>query len=123
MRTKIPDFVAESLRESEQILGTFRASLIDHQHRENQFRHDKFVVTDQRIICYYTAVIHKGMSQIPYSVITNIDSNRGFRHGKVIINTSSGVGLTIDGIDNEDAAFIERIIAGRLAGRKFVAKR
>src|SRR5579875_2712058 len=99
VKTKMPDFVTESLHGSELVLGTFSASLMDHRHRKDQFRHDKFVLTDQRIICYHTALVHKGMSQIPYTAVTNVTSNRGFRHGKVVIDTSSGVGLTIDGIN------------------------
>lgn len=122
IKTKIPAFVSDSLHGSEVILGAFSASLMDHHHRKDEFRHDKFVLTNERIICYHTALIHKGMSQIPYSAVTNVNSNRGLRHGKVVIDTSSGVGLTLDGINNDDAAFAERIIAGSVAGRRFTAE-
>ena len=50
--------------------------------------------------------------------ITGVSYNKGWVHGKVVVEAAAA-GLTIDGIGNDDAAFVEKIIAGILAGRVF----
>jgi hypothetical protein len=117
VRAQIPDFVLKTIHPTEQILGAFNASLFDHR-RPGEFRHDKFLLTTERIIYYHTAIIHKGMGEMSYRVLTGVQYNRGFRHGKVIVEAANA-GLTMDGISNDDAAFTERIIAGSIAGRRF----
>src|SRR5260370_33473790 len=52
IKTNIPDFVLQTLHPAESVLGVFSASLFDH-HREEQLRHDKFVLTSERIILYH----------------------------------------------------------------------
>lgn len=117
IKTSIPGFVKQQLRPTEAILGAFSASLFDH-HRKQDLRHDKFVLTTQRIIYYRTALVHKSMGEMPYKVVTSVHYNRGFRHGKVIVD-GANAGLTLDRIGNDDAAFAERIIAGSVAGTVF----
>src|SRR5579859_3116022 len=53
LRTNLPDFVKQALHPSELVLAAYSASLLDH-HRRGQFRHDKFVLTDERIIYFHT---------------------------------------------------------------------
>jgi hypothetical protein len=119
IKTKIPDFVLEALHPSESVLGVFSASLFDH-HREEQLRHDKFVLTNERIILYHTSLIHKGLAEMPYKTITGVSYNRGWFHGKVVVEAANA-GLTIQGIGNDDAGFVEKVIASCVAGRKLVA--
>lgn len=114
IRTRVPSFVTTQLRTSEQILAAMSASLIDH-HRKNEARHDKFVLTTERLIYYRTALIHKSMGEMPYKSITGVRYNRGFVHGKVVVEAAN-FGLTLSGIGNDDAAFAEKLIAGTLAG-------
>jgi hypothetical protein len=123
IRTRIPDFVAKALHSSEQVFGSFSASLLDHRRTGGEpFLHDKFALTNERIIYYHTSLIHKGMGEMPYKMITGVSYNKGWLHGKVIVEAADA-GLTMDGIGNDDAAFAERIISGFVAGRKFsVAK-
>ena len=117
VRTSIPDFVRRTIQRDEQILAAFNASLFDHR-RPGEFRHDRFMLTTERIIYYHTAIIHKGMGEMPYRMLTGVQYNRGFIHGKVIVEAANA-GLTMDGIRNDDAAFAEKIIAGSIAGRKY----
>lgn len=117
VHTSIPDFVRQQIHPSEQIFGAWSASLFDHR-REGEFRHDKFVITDQRIILYHTGIIHKGMSEMPYKSITQATLDRGLIHGKVVIEAANAA-LTIDGISNNDASFVEMIVAGSIAGRLY----
>jgi hypothetical protein len=119
LRTSIPDFVQQALYPGEQVLGAFNASFIDHR-REGEFRHDKYVLTDQRVIFYHTGIIHKGMDEMPYRTLTRVSYDRGWIHGKVIIEAATAK-LEINGISNDDALFAEKIISGTLAGRRFVA--
>lgn len=119
LRTNIPDFVREVLRPNEQVLASFKASLLDHR-REHELRHDKFVLTDERIIYYHTALIHKELGEMPYKGITEVRYNKGLIHGKIILEAANA-GLTLDGIGNDDAAFAERIIAGAVAGHRYRA--
>src|SRR5262249_1425580 len=74
----------------------------------------------ERIIFYHTGLFHKGMGEMPYRSITGVSYDRGIFHGKVIVEAAN-VGLTMDGIGNDDAAFAEKIIAGSIAGRRYVA--
>jgi zinc-ribbon domain/Bacterial PH domain len=115
LRTSIPDFVRQQLHPSEQILAAFSASLFDHR-RKGEFRHDKFLLTTERIVYYHTGVIHKGMGQMPYRGITGAAFNRGFRHGTVVIEAANAA-LTIGGVSNDDAAFAERVISAFVGGR------
>ena len=115
LRTAIPDFVREQLHPSEQILAAFSASLFDHR-RKGEFRHDKFVLTTERIVYYHTGVIHKGMGQMPYRGITGASFNKGLRHGTVVVEAANAA-LTIGGISNDDAAFAERVISAFVGGR------
>lgn len=117
LKTAIPDFVWQALHPTEQVFGAFKASLLDH-HRPGEFRHDKFVLTNERIIYYHTSLVHKGMGELPYKAITGVSFNKGFAHGKVIVDTAMA-GLTMQGIGNEDATFAERLISGHVAGRRF----
>ncbi len=117
IKTVIPDFVRQALHPAEPIFAAFSASLFDHR-RKGEFRHDKFVLTSERIIYYHTALIHKGMGEMPYKTLTGVSYNKGLIHGKVVVE-AAGAGLTIDGIGNDDAAFAEKIIAGSIAGRKY----
>ena len=119
LKTDLPDFVYDALHPAESVLGAFSASLFDH-HREEQLRHDKFVLTNERIILYHTSLIHKELSEMPYRMITGVSYNRGIFHGKVVVETANA-GLTIDGVGNDDAAFVEKVIASCVAGRKLVA--
>jgi hypothetical protein len=107
--------VREQLHPSEQVLAAFPASLADHR-RTGEFRHDKFVLTNERIVYYHTGVIHKGMGQMPYRGITESHFNKGFRHGSVVVE-GANAGLTISGISNDDAAFAERVISAFVGGR------
>ncbi|MBF6604471.1 MAG: zinc-ribbon domain-containing protein [Chloroflexi bacterium] len=115
VRTSIPDFVRQQLHPSEQVLAAFPASLFDHR-RKGEFRHDKFVLTTERIVYYHTGVIHKGMGQMPYRGITGASFNKGFRHGTVVVEAANAA-LTIGGISNDDAAFAERVISAFVGGR------
>jgi hypothetical protein len=119
IKAKIPDFVEQALHPTESVLGVFSASLIDH-HREEQLRHDKFVLTNERIILYHTSLIHKGLAEMPYKTITGVSYNRGWLHGKVVVEAANA-GLTIGGIGNDDAGFVEKVIASCVAGRKLIA--
>lgn len=119
IKTSVPDFVLQALHPSESVLGVFNASLFDH-HREEQLRHDKFVLTNERIILYHTSLIHKGLAEMPYKTITGVSYNRGLFHGKVVVEAANAA-LTIQGIGNDDAGFVEKIIASCVAGRKLVA--
>jgi hypothetical protein len=119
IRTNLPGFVEEALHPSESVLGAFSASLFDH-HREEQLRHDKFVLTNERIILYHTSLIHKGLAEMPYRTITGVSYNRGLFHGKVTVEAAN-TELTLEGIGNDDAAFAEKVIASCVAGRKLVA--
>lgn len=117
LRTRLPDFVKDALHPSEVILASYSASLFDHRHA-GQLRHDKFVLTDQRIIYFHTGLVHKGMGEMPYRTITGVQYSKGWIHGKVVIEAANA-SLTLDGIANDDAAFAERIIASALRGCKF----
>jgi hypothetical protein len=117
IRTKIPDFVLDQLRDDEEVLCAFSASLLDHR-RSGEFRHDKFVLTTSRVIYFHTSLFHKGMGEMPYRGITGVSYNKGFRHGKVVVEAANA-GITIDGIGNDDAGFAEYIISGILAGRRY----
>ncbi|HLZ08198.1 MAG TPA: PH domain-containing protein [Chloroflexota bacterium] len=119
IRTNLPGFVEETLHPSESVLGSFSASLFDH-HRQEQLRHDKFVLTNERIILYHTSLIHKGLAEMPYKTITGVSYNRGVFHGKVVIEAAN-TELTLEGIGNDDAAFAEKVIASCVAGRKLIA--
>jgi hypothetical protein len=121
LRTTIPDFVRQQLHPGEQIFAAFPASLLDHR-RRGEFRHDKFVLTSDRIIYYHTSVLHKGMGDMPYKMITQSKYNKGMRHGTVIVEAANA-GLTIGGISNDDAAFAERIISTFVSGRTLSAGR
>ena len=121
LRTSVPKFITEQLHANEIVLGAFSASLFDHHRRKDEFRHDKFVLTTDRIIYFHASLVHKGMGQMPYRGVTAVQYNKGFRHGSVVIEAASA-GLTMDGIGNDDAAFIENVISGSVAGRKFVAR-
>ena len=57
---------------------------------------------------------------MPYKTITGVSYNRGVFHGKVVVEAAN-TGLTLDGIGNDDAAFIEKVIASCVAGRKLIA--
>lgn len=118
IKTSVPAFVRQTLHPGEQILAAFSASLFDHHRQTALPRHDKFLLTTDRIIYYHTKLIHKGMGEMPYRTVTEVSYNRGFRHGKVVVNAANA-GITFDGIGNDDAAFAEKIIAGRIAGRTF----
>src|SRR5215831_4074127 len=120
LRAGVPGFVRDALHPSEQILGAFSASLFDHHKQGVSLAHDKFVLTNERIIFYHTGLFHKGMGEMPYRSITGVSYDRGIFHGKVIVEAAN-VGLTMDGIGNDDAAFAEKIIAGSIAGRRYVA--
>jgi len=119
LRTSVPDFVQKQLHPDEMVLAAFNASMFDHR-RKNELRHDRFVLTSDRIIYYRSSLIHKDMDQLPYRGITGVQYNRGMRHGKVVIE-GANVHLTISSVSNDDAAFAERIIASRVAGRTLVA--
>lgn len=119
LRTSVPDFIRNQLHPDEQLLASYSASLFDHR-RKGEWRHDKFALTNERIIYFHTGVIHKGMGEMPYRGITGVSFNKGFRHGKVIVEAANA-GLTIDGIGNDDAAFAEKIIAASVAGRRLRA--
>ena len=119
IRTKIPQFVWQVIRQDESVLAAFGVSLFDH-HRKHDMRHDRVVLTDERVIYYKTALIHKELGQMPYSGITEVHYNRGMIHGKVILN-GANAGLTLRGIGNDDATFAERIISGIISGRRYVA--
>lgn len=118
IKTRVPDFVEEALHPSESLFGAFKASLWDHHKEGVSLAHDKFVLTDQRIILYHTGLFHKGMGEMPYKAITEVSYSKGIFHGKVVIEAANA-GLTMDGIGNDDAAFAEKIIAGGVAGRRF----
>ena len=118
IKASVPDFVRKALHPGEQLLAAFNASLFDHHRQTKLPRHDKFVLTTDRIICYHTKLIHSGMGEMPYRTITEVSYTRGFIHGKVVVNAANA-GITFDGISNDDAAFAEKIIAGRVAGRSF----
>ena len=118
MRTSVPRFVQDLLYGDEAILGAFSASIFDHHHRED-LKHDKFVLTTDRIIYYRTSFFHKGFKEIPYSAITGVGFNKGLIHGKVVVQ-APGMSLELSGIGNDDAAFAEAVIAGRRAGRRFI---
>jgi hypothetical protein len=119
LRTSIPDFVRQQLHPSEQVLAAFPASLFDHR-RKGEFRHDKFVLTTERIIYFHTSVLHKGMGEMPYRMVTESKYNKGLRHGTVIVEAANA-GLTIGGISNDDAAFAEQIISALASGRTLAA--
>jgi zinc-ribbon domain/Bacterial PH domain len=116
LRTAIPEFVQQQLHPSEQVLAAFSASLFDHRRKGENWRHDKFLLTTERIVYYHTSLIHKGMGQMPYRGITGASYNKGFRHGSVIVEAANA-SLTIGGIGNDDAAFAERIISAFVGGR------
>jgi hypothetical protein len=120
IHTSVPDFVRQQLWPDEQVLAAFSASIFDHR-RRHDFRHDKVVLTDQRIIAYRTALVHKSMNEMPYRLITGVHYNKGFMHGTVIVDAADW-GMTLDRIGNDDAAFAEAIIAGSVAGRRFMAQ-
>lgn len=119
LKTGVPDFVRDALHPAESVLGAFNASLFDHR-RSEQLRHDKYILTSERIILYHTSLIHKGMAEMPYKMITEVSYNRGVFHGKVVIEAANA-GLTIEGIGNDDAGFTEKVVASCVAGRKLVA--
>ena len=98
-------------------LYAHRALLFDH-HRKEGLRHDKFVLTPERIIYYHTALFHKGLGQMPYRGITAVHYNKGIRHGKVVVSAANA-GLTLDGIGNDAVVFAEKIIAGCIAGLRY----
>jgi hypothetical protein len=116
IKTNVPDFIRGILRPGEQVFAAFNASVFDH-HRRHDFRHDKFVLTDQRIIAYRTALIHKAMNEMPYTMITGVHYNQGFIHGRVVVDAANW-GMTLDRIGNDDAQFAERIISSAVAGRR-----
>jgi hypothetical protein len=120
LRTSVPDFVKQQLHPSEQVLAAFPASLADHR-RKTELRHDKFLLTTERIVYYHTGAIHKGMGEMPYRGITESSFHRGLRHGEVIIDAANAA-LTISGISNDDAAFAERIISAFVGGRPLAAE-
>ncbi len=116
IRTGIPGFVKGALHPSEVILAAYSASLFDH--KGSGLRHDKFALTNERIIYFHNSLVHKGMGEMPYRTITGVSYNKGFRHGKVVVEAANA-SLTMDGIGNDDAAFAEKIVAGCVAGRRF----
>jgi hypothetical protein len=120
IRARIPGFVKNTLSPAEPILAAFNASLFDHHKQGVSLAHDKFVLTPQRIILYHTGLFHRGMGEMPYRLITQVNYEQGFFHGKVIVEAANA-GLTLDGIGNADAAFAEKIIAGGMAGKTFTA--
>lgn len=123
IQTGIPGFVKDALHPDEQVFAAFSASLWDHHRTGGQsFRHDKFLLTGQRIIYFHTGVVHKGMGEMPYRTITGVSYGKGLRHGKVTVEAANS-GLTMDGIGNDDARFAERLIAGILAGQRYTAKK
>ncbi|HEY8745079.1 MAG TPA: PH domain-containing protein [Chloroflexota bacterium] len=117
LRTSLPDFVRKTLHPSEQVYAAFSASLFDHRSK-GEFRHDKFALTNERIIYYHTGIVHKGMGEMPYKTITAVQYSKSWLHGKVVIEAANA-GLTIDGIANDDALFVEKLVAGIVAGRSF----
>lgn len=118
VRTRIPGYVKAALGPDESVLGAFNASLFDHRKQGLSLAHDKFVLTPQRLVMYHTGLVHKGMGEIPYRQITEVSSERGLFHGRVIVEAANA-GLTLDGIGNDDATFAEKIIAGGIAGRTY----
>jgi hypothetical protein len=120
LRTSVPGFVKDQLHPSEQVLAAFSASLVDHR-RPSEWRHDKFLLTNERIVYYHTGLIHKGMGQMPYRGITGVSYNKGWRHGTVIIEAASAA-LTISGVSNDDAAFAERVVSAFVGGRPVAIK-
>jgi len=120
IRTSIPGFVKEQMHPAEQVLAAFPASMLDHR-RKGEFRHDKFVLTTERIIYYHTSMLHKGMGAMPYRGITESHFNKGLRHGAVVVEAANA-GLTISGISNDDASYAERIISSAVGGRTLAAK-
>lgn len=119
LRTSIPAFVRRQLRPDEQVLAAFSASLFDH-HRKHEIRHDKVLLTTERIITYRTALVHKSMSELPYNMVTGVVYNRGLVHGKLVVEAAN-FGLTLSRLGNDDAVLAERIIAGSVAGRRYRA--
>ncbi len=115
IRTSIPGFVRDQLQPSEQVLGAFSASLFDHR-RRHELRHDKFVLTTERIISYHTGMVHKEFGEMPYRTLTAVRYNGGVIHGEVVVEAASA-GMTISRIGTDDAKFCERVIAARMAGR------
>lgn len=115
LKTSVPGFVKDQLHSSEQILAAFSASLFDHR-RAGEWRHDKFLLTTERIVYYHTGLVHKGMGDMPYRQITQTQYSKGWRHGTVIVEAANAA-LTIGGVSNDDAAFAERIISAFVAGR------
>lgn len=115
IRTSIPDFVQQQMHPSEQVLAAFPASLFDHRRKE-ELRHDKFVLTTERIIYYHTSLMHKGMGEMPYRGITASQYSKGVRHGTVVIDAANA-SLTIRGISNDDAAFAAQIVSAIVGGR------
>ncbi len=118
VRARIPGFVKDALGSGEPVLAAFNASLFDHRKQGLSLAHDRFVLTPQRIILYHTGLIHKGMGEIPYRMITGVSCDRGLFHGRVVVEAANA-GLTMDGIGNDDASFAEKIIAGGIVGRPF----
>ena len=115
IRTGVPDFVRSQLGPGEQVLGAFSASLLDHR-RHHELRHDKFVLTTERIISYHTGVVHKEFGEMPYRTLTAVRYNGGVVHGTVVVEAASA-GMTINRIGNDDAKFCEHVISARMAGR------
>ena len=97
------------------MLGAFSASLLDHR-RHHELRHDKFVLTTERIISYHTGVVHKEFGEMPYRTLTAVRYNGGVVHGTVVVEAASA-GMTINRIGNDDAKFCEHVISARMAGR------
>jgi hypothetical protein len=120
IHTSPPKFVKDALLPGEPVLASFNASLFDHR-RDGQLRHDKFILTDQRVIYYHTGVFHQGIGEMPYRTITGVQLDKGFMHGKVVVEAANA-GLTISGIGNDDAAFTEKLIAAALRGDQLVAE-
>jgi hypothetical protein len=118
IRTRVPRFVKDTLSPSEPVLAAFNASLFDHTKQGVSLAHDKFVLTPQRIILYHTGLFHRGMGEMPYRLMTEVNYEQGFLHGKVVVEAANA-GLTLNGIGNADAAFAEKIIAGAMAGKTF----
>ena len=115
IRTSVPGFVRDQLGTGEQLLGAFSASLLDHR-RHHELRHDKFVLTTERIISYHTGMVHKEFGEMPYRTLTAVRYNGGVVHGTVVVEAASA-GMTISRIGTDDAKFCERVISARMAGR------
>jgi hypothetical protein len=111
LKSEIPESVRAQVRPDETVRAALPIVVLDGRQQDTRGDARTLVVTSKRLLYFDPRAPQPSLSEIPLASINQVVCTYGKLEGQVVLR-GKDLAIAIGSIENDDAAFVDMLIAG-----------